>query len=93
MKVRNVCWSMLGFVALGLLTIPYGITVSGQKFDRVAYLRADDPSVYSVRAFGAKGDGKTLDTPAINKAIDAAAGLVAVPCSSRPEIICRFRFI
>lgn len=28
---------------------------------------------YEVRAFGAKGDGKTLDTDAINKAIDAAA--------------------
>jgi len=30
-------------------------------------------NVYDVRAFGAKGDGKTLDTPAINKTIDAAA--------------------
>ena len=30
--------------------------------------------VYDVRAFGAKGDGKTLDTGAINKAIEAAAG-------------------
>ncbi|HEX3143697.1 MAG TPA: glycoside hydrolase family 28 protein [Pyrinomonadaceae bacterium] len=29
--------------------------------------------VYDVRAFGAKGDGQTLDTPAINKAIDAAS--------------------
>jgi hypothetical protein len=28
---------------------------------------------YDVRAFGAKGDGTTLDTPAINKAIDAAS--------------------
>ena len=28
---------------------------------------------YDVRAFGAKGDGKTLDTPAINQAIEAAA--------------------
>lgn len=30
-------------------------------------------TVYEVRAFGAKGDGKTLDTAAINKAIDAAS--------------------
>jgi polygalacturonase len=29
--------------------------------------------IYDVRAFGAKGDGKNLDTPAINKAIEAAA--------------------
>ena len=30
------------------------------------------PVVYDVRAFGAAGDGKTLDSAAINKAIDAA---------------------
>jgi len=35
--------------------------------------RSTQNSVYDVRAFGAKGDGKTLDTPAINKAIDAGA--------------------
>jgi polygalacturonase len=29
--------------------------------------------IYDVRTFGAKGDGRTLDTPAINKAIEAAA--------------------
>src|SRR5437764_5804448 len=29
--------------------------------------------VYDIRGFGAKGDAKTIDTPAINKAIDAAA--------------------
>ena len=28
---------------------------------------------YNVRTFGAKGDGKTLDHPAINRAIDVAA--------------------
>jgi len=38
---------------------------------------ADSPatvqSEYDVRAFGATGDGKTLDTPAIHQAIEAAA--------------------
>lgn len=30
-------------------------------------------AVYNVRTFGASGDGKTVDTPAINKAIEAVA--------------------
>src|SRR5690349_14663781 len=29
--------------------------------------------VYNVRAFGAKGDGKALDSPSINRAIAAAS--------------------
>ena len=32
-------------------------------------------TVYNVRSFGATGDGKTVDTPAINKAIDAVAAV------------------
>lgn len=31
------------------------------------------PATFDVRAFGAAGDGKALDTPAIDKAIDAAS--------------------
>src|ERR1017187_6620529 len=30
-------------------------------------------AVYDVRAFGAAGDGRTIDSPAVNRAIDAAA--------------------
>ncbi|PYS94329.1 MAG: exo-poly-alpha-D-galacturonosidase [Acidobacteria bacterium] len=33
----------------------------------------DSTGVYNVRAFGAKGNGKALDTPAVNRAIEAAA--------------------
>jgi len=39
--------------------------------------------VFDVRTFGAAGDGKTIDTPAVNRAIDAAAaaggGVVLFP--------------
>src|SRR3954468_6506076 len=31
------------------------------------------PTQYNVRAYGAKGDGITIDSPAINAAIEAAA--------------------
>ena len=34
---------------------------------------ASGQPIYDVRTFGAKGDGKTIDTPAINKAIETAS--------------------
>ena len=34
---------------------------------------AAEPGVFNVRDYGAAGDGETLDTPAINKAIEACA--------------------
>ena len=51
--------------------------------------------VYDVRAFGARGDGKTIDTPAINKAIDAAAaaggGTVNFPAGTYLSVSIRLR--
>jgi polygalacturonase len=42
--------------------------------------------IFDVRAYGAAGDGKTLDTPAVNRAIDAAAtaggGVVLFPAGN-----------
>lgn len=40
---------------------------------RSARPRPNDARAYSVRAYGARGDGQTLDTPAVNRAIEAAA--------------------
>lgn len=43
------------------------------------------PENFNVRAFGTAGDGKALDTPAVNKAIDAAAangGTVVFPAGN-----------
>jgi polygalacturonase len=40
---------------------------------RKTAMPALSPILFDVRTFGATGDGKTIDTPAINKAIEAAA--------------------
>ncbi|HXE07025.1 MAG TPA: glycosyl hydrolase family 28-related protein [Acidobacteriaceae bacterium] len=47
---------------------------------------ATTPAYFNIRDFGATGDGKTVDSPAINKAIEAAAaaggGTVLVPAGT-----------
>ena len=51
--------------------------------------------VYDVRAFGAKGDGQTIDTAAINAAIEAAAaaggGTVYFPAGTYPSYSIRLK--
>ena len=85
----------VALAVLGLLTIPYRITVSAPQTDPAAYGRAYDAGVYDVKSFGAKGDGKTLDTPAINKAIDAAAaaggGTVFFPAGNYLSVSIRLK--
>jgi polygalacturonase len=67
MKLRRNLWLIEFAVLAALLLFATGISnVSSTT-------HAADPPVYNVKTFGALGDGKNLDTPAINKAIDAAA--------------------
>jgi len=49
-------------------------TVLGLAAVLVASAGAQQPPRFEVRTFGAVGDGKAIDTPAINKAIEAASG-------------------
>src|SRR5882757_9189392 len=69
-RVAAVPFSFLSLLMLGL-TLPQWSEA------------APTDNYFNVRAFGATGDGKTLDSPAINKAIDTAVavggGTVLVP--------------
>ena len=51
----------------------------GLGFAALASLHAEEPSaIYDVRTFGAVGDGKTLDTRALQDALDACARSLSV---------------
>ena len=63
-----------------------GLTAAGVAIDPACQAladRLDERVSFDVRSFGATGDGKTLDTPAVNRAIAAAAagggGVVRFP--------------
>ena len=58
--------------SLAILTVLAAVAVNS-NLARSTQRISKATSIYDVRAFGAKGDGKTLDTLAINRAIDAAA--------------------
>jgi polygalacturonase len=68
-ETRRGFLKVSGVAVAGLLSGGQGNTASPEIADDALARTAFD-----VREFGAKGDGKNLDTPAINKAIEAAAG-------------------
>ena len=70
-------------LAGGATTILNSSQAHGQAAPGASAATAAKPVYYDVRAYGAKGDGTSIDTPAINAAIDAAAnaggGTVVLP--------------
>jgi len=67
----------------GLLASPAKAFAEGNDFDIPSKDKNSGTRVYNIRDYGAAGDGKTLDTQALQKAIDACTndegGIVLVP--------------
>src|SRR2546426_12767433 len=59
-------------VTVGAAALPL-VGVSTATADPDPQNRPEDGRIFDVRRFGARGDGVTIDSDAINRAIDAAA--------------------
>jgi len=69
---RREFLKMAGLGVAGGATVLLKSTMARAQAGTAAGMR---PVYYDVRTFGAKGDGTTVDSPAINAAIDAAANV------------------
>ena len=69
-----VSWASAGLAAVALPT--HGMANRGMTTDArkaVAEVAAGEENTFNIRRFGAVGDGKAIDSKAINAAIDAAS--------------------
>jgi len=88
--VKSSRRNFLAFTAAGFAGSAAALTRPGDVIAMPYGLAADQRSAtsdaYDVRTFGAKGDGKAIDTPAVNKAIETASssggGIVRFPAGS-----------
>ncbi|HEX6731157.1 MAG TPA: glycoside hydrolase family 28 protein, partial [Pyrinomonadaceae bacterium] len=102
MKIQRTFW-LVGVLLLSLTIANFkldGFTVGAQKTTRNPSLRPEPEkptttTFFNVRVFGATGDGKSVDTLAINKTIDAAAiaggGTVFFPAGSYVSVSIRLK--
>jgi polygalacturonase len=74
------------------LAIAAVATTIGRSALAQSSVAAETEKTFSVRTYGATGDGKTVDTPAINRAIEAVAGRGAARSISPREPIYASRF-
>ena len=74
--IRRRLAVVLSVIALSIsgLLLATGSPVQSSTL-ALAVQRTASGGVFDIRSFGAKGDGKALDSPAINRAIDAAAAV------------------
>ena len=86
----RVCLVILSIAATCL-----ALTRGGQPVRADRDAAPDAAGVYNVRDFGARGDGKALDTAAINRAIDVAAaaggGTVRLPAGNYLSVSIRLK--
>jgi hypothetical protein len=68
---------LLFVIALSLLTDSLAVSRIGAEGQKKRAVTAERRALeYDVREFGAKGDGQTLDTAAINQAIEQLVGRI-----------------
>ncbi|MGC2196467.1 MAG: glycosyl hydrolase family 28-related protein [Terriglobales bacterium] len=68
---RTARWRIAAILIAAWTISPYGISQTSSQ--SAASAEPHYPPIFDVEDFGAAGDGKTLDTPAITRAIHAAA--------------------